>query len=402
MAHKQKLLTKAAMKPGLAALATKYPRPSVLRRLGSQLSGSLSLFVWLGTIAAITWLAGTRAPQGLAVGYASEVTHSLSAETAGRIVALNVKARDTVEKGQLLASLDNADVLLRLQAAKASIEQLRAEITAAREQKSNDRQSGKSEIVKDLRRFSREVEDTRIDYLRRLAIREEDHMRLAGLGGELERQRGLLTRGLESESRLTNLSTLHAALKTRIKESGPVIAALSKKIDQAQARLAAYEKTTRGSSLNMDIMLRPKQWAITAQETELERIQLERTRLSLRAPASGIVTMLNLREGEVVAAGDAILTILEPSPREIVAFVDEQAALRISSGQAAVVTRASDRQAFPTQVLALGSKVEQFPLRSTGQGMPIRYGVPVYLRCPGDAHARSGEAFHVQFVHVPE
>ncbi len=82
--------------------------------------------VWLGAVLLLVNLAGRRTAIPVLRGVAEELRYTVSAETRGRIQRVAVVANQAVEPGQVVAVLDDRDLLLKLTTARNELERLRA------------------------------------------------------------------------------------------------------------------------------------------------------------------------------------------------------------------------------------------------------------------------------------
>jgi len=217
-------------------------------------------------------------------------------EVSGRLKRVYVSEGDAVQRGQVLAEIENADATAQVSALTAQLAQREAELLR-------------------LRNGARPEERTAAEAEARGAAAEA---RLAT--GELERRRMMF------EKRQIPRETL----------------------DQAQARLAAAQAAEAGASATLELIrkgaraedLAAGTAARDAAQAELERAQalLEKTRI--RAPVDGVVLKREMREGETVVALSPIpfARVGDLSRRNVRADVDELDLARIRVGQPAEIT----------------------------------------------------------------
>ncbi len=214
--------------------------------------------------------------------------HAPVATTVKRVLA---REGDHVRKGQLLMELDDAEA--RSQAARAL-----AQVRAAQAGVSGIQSGGTQEEVLTLQaqlvktRTERDAAQRNLEALRRL------QQKGAASAGEVKDAENQLQR---SDA---DLKLLEQKLKDRY--SPPEIARVEAQQTEAQAAYAAAEDILR--------------------------------QLNLRAPFSGVVYSLPVREGVFVNAGDLLLQEADLSKVLVRAFVDEPDVGRLMSGQKIEVT----------------------------------------------------------------
>ena len=379
-------------------MARNYSRPTILTHARVRLQRTVPLVFWLAGCAAVVWLFDRQHPGLTTTGYARAVQYSVASEVPGRIDMLMVGLHDRVEEGQVVASLDSSTLELDLQAAQTELKRLGAELERQAQLEAVAAASDEESQINRLRRFARDREQARIELLSLEAEQEESQMLLAGLAIDLRRQRELAERMVASDETLNDIETRHNAIQARITKNTPVLDVLREQLATATRRYDDYRSTIELADTQTDTLVEPFRWAIEVQRVALEKISLARSKLNLVAPASGTVEDITIRSGEVVATGQAVLTILEAEAREIVATVDERMHLRVQPGMKAAIRRVANRKLADSLVLRKAPSIEPMDPRITGDADAVRYGLKVFLRCPPDLVATPGEAFEVTLL----
>ncbi|MDP6423475.1 MAG: biotin/lipoyl-binding protein, partial [Planctomycetota bacterium] len=328
--------------------------------------------VWLGAVLLLVNLAGRRTAIPILRGVAEELRYTVSAETRGRIQRVAVVANQAVEPGQVVAVLDDRDLLLKLTTARNELERLRAELDRAGAVEVRRGIERRVQTDADLRRFARDIEQSHIDTLEAKAQQGEDRIKLQGLELRLERSKGLATSQLARGARLDDDRTARNALKARIEERRAVIAEMQIRLESAKKRYASYVNEARAPDAQTvsPVLLRPLEHAIKAQEARLARIDHEIRQLALRAPTRGVVAQVLMRDGEVVRAGDPIVEVVEPLPGTVVAWIPEEQPIVVVAGQRVVLSR-STGPTIETRVARVGRRVVPLPRRMlTDLGRP--------------------------------
>lgn len=112
---------------------------------------------------------------------------------------------------------------------------------------------------------------------------------------------------------------------------------------------------------------RSEDMAAAAAAVERERARLawllrQRAETVVRAPSTGVIQTLDLRPGDLVAAGQQVATLLEPGQLRVRVFVPETKLGLVHVGQRATLEVDSHPgRAFPGRVVEIGQRAEYTP-----------------------------------------
>ena len=200
-----------------------------------------------------------------------------------------------VSSGQLLLHLDDAEALAVVAQAEAALAQARA--------------------------GTREVQNvaskTAAADLNQARAQYEEARRIA------EQDESLFARGLTTAAELDRSRTALTVARARRRSAQLAAAATSKNGSQWQAAVAAE----------------------TFAEAGLVAAKRRAERLSVRAPAAGIVIERNVEVGDDVGQGTKLMTLVLDGVREVVLDADEKNLAKLAVGQPALVSA----EAFPDQ-----------------------------------------------------
>jgi HlyD family secretion protein len=162
------------------------------------------------------------------------------------------------------------------------------------------------------------------------------------------------------------------------------IALAQKTLAEAQARYTALKKQPEPESV------RAAQLSVEASRLALQEAQTDLAQVELRAPYSGTVTALMIRQGEVANAGAPVLTLADTTRWRVeTSNMSELQIARVQIGQKALVTI----NAFSGQELA-GRVVGLAPVAIVQQGdttftvtieldktdLPLRWGMTAKVK----------------------
>ena len=126
-------------------------------------------------------------------------------------------------------------------------------------------------------------------------------------------------------------------------DSLPVVAA-GKAVDQAKAVLEQAQSAVGAAQANLDLI-----------DTQLEK-------LSVRAPMDGVVLVRSIEAGEVIQAGMPAVTIGDLESMKVTVYIPETEYGRISLGQdASLAVDTYPQETFPAKVTRIADKAEFTP-----------------------------------------
>lgn len=212
----------------------------------------------------------------------------VSSDVSGEVVALYVSEGDTVRAGQLLAKIDP-------EAYVSAVERVEANVLTAKSQAAN------SNAAIEQARSQKEQIEAQLTNQRELHRRNE----------KLHKEK--VISDVEFDQSLAALRSLEANLKA------------------TEAGINAAKELAKGAEYN-----------VKSAEAGLREIRTNLRRTSIVAPMSGVISLLNVKQGERVVgtiqmAGTEILRIADFSAIEVQADVSENEILRIGVGNEAEI-----------------------------------------------------------------
>ena len=264
-----------------------------------------------GTLAEVTTVTRTPSLQSFVTASGEIVATrfaDIGSASMGRLVSLAVKEGDRVKAGQVLAQIDPVQAASSAEGATASLRALESEASAAATQ----------------------IKASQAE----LAAAEA---RAADAARALKRARELRQAGLIAQS---ELDTAQATADTAAAQVRGAEAAISR---LEQSRTAAERRVAQGRA-----------------EVSRTRDQLSKT--DITAPIDGVVTRLDVEEGEMVVIGvqnqpgTILMTISDLSAINAEVKVAEADVLRLSIGDTATATlEALPGREFPGKVVEIGA-----------------------------------------------
>ncbi|MFA5422325.1 MAG: HlyD family efflux transporter periplasmic adaptor subunit [Phycisphaerae bacterium] len=341
---------------------------------GHLLSRVLPVLVWIVSLGIVVFLFQQQSARIELKGIAFSYEQIINTTETGYLRSIPVTLYQEVKKGDTLAIVKEStvareeyiDTLLQSQrdTAEAELEQLKAELEAAEDRLLVDQFEQKNDIMTTERRLSVDLERARFDVLEIKSELEPDRLTLKDMEVEIEIVKSLIKGGAAEDYELQKVQAQYDILREKVSQKEQLLAQALKNYESSQLRKDEFDQTVPVSPLLSNRELAPIRKAILAQESRIAELIKQRDIIVLTAPFDGIVNSLNYKAGQTVVRGDAIMTIIRPTPGVITAWVPQNDMERFSQNtKVKVISQNSNRQSFVSQVSHIGPSLEMIPQR---------------------------------------
>jgi multidrug resistance efflux pump len=371
----------------------------------------LQLGVWLAAAALCAGMMWHRSASVGLVGLARGSIAHLSVPFPARVKTVSVELYQSVQRGQVVALLDDEVLQGQIASIEAEIDRLRAEHAENQGLLDSDVQSRIARWDADSRAFDNDAVQLEVALREVRVDLEYDRAMHEGLRANVERLDRLVRRGHAPPSDLELVKAEFGATGQRVIENERLLASLEAKQQAAKARSAEYaeQRPLRPPVADSREHLTA---AIAVQQGLLRELEGLRAQCILRAPFDGIVIEIQAsaadathqrageggirQPGEVVDTGDPVVIIAAARPTEIVAYAPDGRGSRLSSGQdVLVVTMSAPSQIVESKIASIGPTVELLPQRLWQQQIPA-WGRPFVIPIPGDTALTVGDRVNVR------
>ena len=370
----------------------------------------LPVLVWLAVVACAVGLFYQRTRRFEVLGIVHGRVHEVAAPCDGQLKIVCVDLFDEVTKGQTLAALD--DELLKAQIAtiSAEIEHLLTQLIPTQEQLLAEAANQETTHITDQRRFFVDVENARLRILELRALIASDQITLEDLAIEVKILQELVEQDAVAPYELDRVEAQYNSLAKKIEENEHLLEQANVDLEQAQRRRDEFTRQHLQHP-SVDAALEVIRKEANVQEKLLEELLVQRNSLVVKAPVDGIVIQMQAnansvalrrqgegvlrRPGEVVLAGDPILTIAEREPTQILAYARENQLDRIREGMAVeLIELPQDRsrvKVVHSQILRIGPAMEQMPQQLWRNPNIPEWGQPFMIKIPPQMNLIVGE-----------
>ena len=240
--------------------------------------------------------------------------HSVS----GRLVQVHVTEGDTVKKGDVVMELDAKDTELSIKKTKAQIAQIDAQIASTSGSQAVNYQKADNDETQSFRQ---------IDQQRAAVSSAQATLKNAQL--DYDRKTSLVEAGAIAQSQLDDATMTLNVAQANVEQQQQL---LDKLLSGAQDTGAtdgialptiAQERASAANMSNDVSALESQRQALVVQ---LEELETQKERLTLRAPEDGKVLKVLSKEGEMVSAGTPVVLLESDRSYYDVYLSEEQAA----------------------------------------------------------------------------
>lgn len=275
------------------------------------------VFMILGllTVGSLIWYLATtsRSTDLQLIGTVDANEVVVSSKIPGRLQTLTVREGDSVKAGQLIATIEAADLEAALTAAEASAASGTWRVSGAEAsalQTRNETLSGTAAAEAQLKAAQ--------------AMLAEAQAQLAKQKAETTRTVALAAQGIASQQARDVAQTSQQAAEAAVNSAAGNVAVAEATLRQARAHEILAEVSQRAVSETRDAAASAR--ALAAQA------RVEQSYAEITAPVDGVVNVWAARQGEMVGAGTPIVTIMDLSQTWVYAPLPETQADAVKLG----------------------------------------------------------------------
>jgi multidrug resistance efflux pump len=361
-----------------------------------------SFLVWLAALACVVVLFRHRTARFEVVGLAQGKVYQVAANCDGRLEQIHVQLFDKIGQGQELVTidtvLDNENLQVQLDTTQAETLHLGAQLAATRARLLADAANLQTDKVVALRRFTLDMENSKLRVLELKTQLETDRMVLWQQAVEVKIARKLVQQDAVAAYDVEKAQALHIATEKTIEQTEHLLQQALLDYIKAANRLDDFTKI-QPQHAPVDLELEIIQKAIAVQEKLIDEILARKTPLVLKSPLEGVVSIIARGPGEAVTAGESILTVVEAKPTEIVAYASEDQLDRIRERMAVELVRPGERTKIArSQIVHLGPQMELMPERLWQNPNIPQWGRPMLIKVPPGMDLVCGQVVGIRML----
>jgi multidrug resistance efflux pump len=292
------------------------------QRLESLFHLPLTLLFWTATGLGAWLLHESRPVTQEFLGLVRNPEVEVASAIDGRIETLPIALYQFVETGEVIATLDPAQIQAGIATARAEMTRLRSELGAERARLENLERTSGFDRDMELRRYLSDESEARINGLEIQGNIASNVVQEQRLRVRLARLQGLAAEGLTPTAEIEELELRIERATVELDEDRGLLSATLEELGNARQRTSFYRESLPDAPEHAPI-LEPLDLALDVQEAAIDELLISARELVVRAPVDGHVASLSGHRGRVVTAGDTLLTLIPSGILEVEVFVPE-------------------------------------------------------------------------------
>jgi multidrug resistance efflux pump len=359
---------------------------------------TLPLLVWSTCAVIVLIMMVNRASHVEYVGLARAMEYEISTSSPANLETIVVDIYDSVDKGDVVAKLDDSQLLAAIRTAEASVAKLTADMQAARASLFTGAGQNTKGWATDLRRFQLDEERLRLEILTQRIGIEGSRVEAERLALRVGRARTLFDVGLMSQNDFDIVVLEHDRVQTELEEATVLLSQTEEEYREAQGRRQAFEGDL-GQVPEDEPMLQPLKEAINVEMRRLEEIEVLRQATILRSPVSGQVSQILCQRGQAVEPGEPILLVTERSVREVVTYLDEQTGFEITENTPVLMAYPNGGGVLAESlVVRVSPSIQELPPRLWRNPRVPDFGRAVVIAVSPEMGLTPGQRVDVKFL----
>ena len=382
--------------------------------MGVGIAAAVTAAVWQGVLLYERTVSADRL---VASGSIEATQVEMSPKVPGRVIKLLAAAGDRVRAGQVVAELEPQEASAQVAQAEAAVRQAEARVAQAQQAVVAQRQVTDAQVAQARAQIAAAA--TRVPQSETaLAIQERTareavsaaearvssaqaqvgavESALAKARDDLGRQKALFAQGAVAADQVEAAQAAYDAAAAQDRSARDAVAQAQaqlasaqanlmqveiqrKAVEAARANLAQAQAGLRNAESGYTVVaqrqqdLAAAQGALVQAQASLRYVQVIAGHNTIQAPRDGVIQTKNVEEGEVVAAGTALYTLIDPQDIWLRVFIPEDQIGRVKVGQVAHVSVDSfPGRVFEGRVVEKSSQGEFTPGNVQTQGDRVR------------------------------
>lgn len=367
-------------KPAARSHVRRVPRPAVLA--GVLIVAAAALLIWR-----VFFMPAVPDNVVTLSGRIEGDDSAVATKQSGRISQVRVREGDFVRAGQVIATLDDAQL-------RAAVSDARAKSQAA---------AGQVAVLEaQLRRAQLSGEQAKVDVQGRVSQAQAElaaaqaQVAQAGAAYRLAASTARMDSALYTTGDVSQLQRNEAS--SAAQQTAAELGAANRRMQAARGALTAAQANFANPPMRAEevaavqAQLGQQRSVIAAARAELSAAQADLDDLTIRAPFSGTVMVRAVEPGEVVTAGTPVVTLLDLNRVYLRGFVPEGEIGRVKIGQSARIRLDSDtKHAVDAYVMRIDPQAMFTPQNTYFRSDRVKqvFGIKLGLR-RGFGYAKPG------------
>jgi multidrug resistance efflux pump len=335
------------------------------------------------------------------VGRVDATRVNVASATDGQLMPLydlpggHFRPFDRVERGQIVARLDDRPLVAELEALRSDAAALEAELVATQIETRLAQFDRQQEHLRESAELSYQVERHRLDLIGQQALVEETRLELQQVDAQLELLDLAATSGVGNSREAASLRASRDVLAALLATRTEAVQRAEENLRAAESRRSSFPEL---ESADLAAAIEPIRQAVAAAESRAEEVSAQVDVQVIRSPISGTVSAVYSHPGQGVSAGDWILTIAADEADSITGYVPDFHRFRPTKGmRVGVRLRVPGSRMLDSVVQEVGSQWETMPAELLRDTQVPQVALPVRIAIPRGLAVRPGELVDLRF-----
>jgi multidrug resistance efflux pump len=302
---------------------------------------------------------------------------------------------ERMEPSQVVAQLDDRPIRAQLAMLTEELGRLRLELDAAAEKIGVAESDRVRTYLTEAVRLCIELEQRRIALLDRQVLVAIDRLEAERTNTRCECLKPLLAKKMISELEMNDAKMRRDEAAKRLAENLKLFAECETQQKDAESR---QTKLPGFRAADVPKELAPIKAATAVQQAKIRELEVQISRMTIRAPIGGLICRVHHWPGEAIHAAEPILTLAAEQGRYIVSYIRQEQRIEPKLGMAVDVRiRAPLSKHYATVVEKIGPQVEAVPTHQCRDPKIPEWGLPVRITVPPELAIRPGQLLDVTF-----
>ena len=362
---------------------------------------ALPLVSFLATLVAIAVLWKGQTGIGTAVGEVVGTRMDLASKVGGQLVELPYRRLELfapVATGDVVARLDDQDLLAQLDVLKEELAHLETELAKIPEEARVADADRSVRQFAEARQLAEQIDSLSLKLLALRTKRQIDLVLVAELKDIYDLNKDLRKQEIITQQALLQAESNYEVAKKRIEETAQAMLDVKKLLSKANKRM---DSQPAAAVTEVAKLLGPARSAIAVQEKRIHELEVRREALEIRSPIDGTIAAILKRPGQTVLPNEPILTVVSAEGQYVISYIRQgRGPAPLADMAVDLRTRSTPRELFHARVETVGPQVESVPPHQQRDPRISEWGLPVRIELPAKAFGkvRPGELLDVRLL----
>ncbi len=331
-----------------------------------------------------------------AVGRIETIRYNIGSKRNASINNIQVQCGERVTKGQLLVTLDTAELDAKLKEVEFQLSAANATIASTKSKLEFEQDNLNLKLEDSLiyRRIA--VSNSLTDLNEIKGILYSTEAKLKGVNIEVNRYKKLAERNAIRGQLLDKTIAEKNALEKLVTFYKEALNSESTLYTDASHRYKAYD--IKNIKIPIETMIQPTILNVQIEKARVKEVKIKIQESKLTTPTEGIITTINKRENSSIAPSDTILTLVSSQNRKVTAYIKEKWAgsLKIG-GNVKLFPINTSHCPIQGKIIGITPVISKIPQTFTPSQNIKSFGIQFFIKLDKPWSGAIGSNFNITF-----